>query len=259
MRVLVLSDIHANLPALETVLADAARRGYDEVWCLGDLVGYGPDPNACVERLRALGPQLGACLAGNHDYAALGKGIDINDFNPEAKRAVLWTRAQLKPDVRSYLDALPGIPVRRGQFFLAHGSPRDSVWEYISSARIARENFDAVPDFTICLVGHTHVPAIFRYALGPREGAVHSPTTQDRIHPEDRPLLLDDTTHRIIVNPGSVGQPRDHDPRTSYAILDTGTCEWWHVRLEYPIEETQHRMLAAKLPERLITRLSYGW
>lgn len=258
MRVLVLSDIHANLPALETVMADANRRGYDEVWCLGDLVGYGPDPNASVERMQALGPQLGVCLAGNHDYAALGKGIDIEDFNPEAKRAVLWTRGELKPAVRAYLDSLPGMPVRRGDYLLAHGSPRDAVWEYISSPRIARENFDAVPDFNICLVGHTHVPIIYRHTLVARDGATHPQTTQERFH-SSTPLILETGTHRIIVNPGSVGQPRDHDPRASYAILDTERAQWTPIRMEYPIEETQHRMRSARLPERLINRLSYGW
>lgn len=259
MKVLVLSDIHANLPALETVLADADRHGYDEVWCLGDLVGYGPDPNACVERLQALGPQLGVCLAGNHDYAALGKGIDIDDFNPEAKRAVLWTRAQLKPGVRAYLDSLPGEPVRHSGFLLAHGSPRDSVWEYISSVRIARENFDAVPDFTICLVGHTHVPIVYGLSRSTRDGSLHTQVAQERILANSPPFTLSNRAHRVIVNPGSVGQPRDHDPRASYAILDTETAEWTPVRLEYPLEETQHRMLAARLPERLINRLSYGW
>ncbi len=259
MRVLVLSDIHANLPALEAVLADADRRGYEEVWCLGDLVGYGPDPNACVERLQALGPQLSVCLAGNHDYAALGKGIDIDDFNPEAKRAVLWTRNQIRPAVRTYLDSLPGEPVRRSGYLLAHGSPRDSVWEYISSLRIARENFDAVPDFTVCLVGHTHVPMIYGYVRGPRDGILHTQVSQERILAGSPSLMLVHKADRAIINPGSVGQPRDHDPRASYAILETDTAEWTPVRLEYPFEETQHRMRNAGLPERLINRLSYGW
>lgn len=259
MRVLVLSDIHANWPALETVLADADRHGYDEVWCLGDLVGYGPDPNACVERLQAFGAQLSVCLAGNHDYAALGKDIDIDDFNPEAQRAVLWTRAQLKPGVRAYLDSLPGYPVSRDGFLLAHGSPRDSVWEYISSARIARENFDAVPDFSTCLVGHTHVPIVYGYLLVSRDGTMHAQITQERIHASSPSLLLHTKANRVIVNPGSVGQPRDHDPRASYAILETDTTQWTPIRLEYPFEETQHRMRTAHLPERLINRLSYGW
>lgn len=259
MRVLIISDIHANLPALETVLADAQRRGFDEVWCLGDVVGYGPDPNGCVERLVALGPQLTINLAGNHDYAVLGKQINVEDFNPEAQRAVLWTRNQLTASSLAYLDTLPGEATRRGDFTLVHGSPRDPVWEYVLSARIARENFEETSDFICCLVGHTHVPTMFSYRIEQRDGQPIGRCTQHRLTPGPPDLRLMYDQARLIVNPGSVGQPRDHDPRASYVLLDIETRRWNYLRIEYPVEQTQHRMLAAGLPERLINRLSFGW
>lgn len=259
MKVLVISDIHGNLAALETVLKDAQGRGYDEIWCLGDVVGYGPDPNACIERLAALEPQLTVRLAGNHDYAVLGKEINVEDFNPEAQKAVLWTRAQLTDETRAYLDTLPGQAVQRGPFMLVHGSPRDPVWEYVLSPRIARENFEEIPDFRCCLVGHTHVPTMFSYRVDRRDGQTFGRCLQHRLTPGPPDVTLAFDQVRLIVNPGSVGQPRDHDPRASYALLDTETRLWTYVRVEYPIEETQHRMLAAGLPERLINRLSFGW
>lgn len=259
MKVLVISDIHANLAALDTVLKDAQSRGYDEIWCLGDVVGYGPDPNGCVERLAELGPQLTVRLAGNHDYAVLGKEINVDDFNPEAKKAVLWTREQLTAEAWAYLDALSGQAVQRGEFMLVHGSPRDSVWEYVLSPRIARENFEEVTDFRCCLVGHTHVPAMFSYRVDRRDGKLFGRCLQHRLTPSPPDLALSFDQVRLIINPGSVGQPRDHDPRASYALLDTETRLWTYVRVEYPIEQTQHRMMGAQLPERLINRLSFGW
>src|SRR5579864_9840272 len=151
MRVLIISDIHANLAAFETVLADA-KGAWDYVWCLGDVVGYGPDPNECVELLRTL-PNL--CLAGNHDWAALGR-LDIRTFNADARKAVHWTQEILKPENIAYLDALPTTFVL-GPYTLAHGSPREPVWEYILDPLIAALNF---PHFETpyCLVGHTHTP-----------------------------------------------------------------------------------------------------
>jgi predicted phosphodiesterase len=151
MRVLVLSDIHANLSALDAVLADAGE--FDAVWCLGDLVGYGPEPNECVERIRGL-PNL-VCLLGNHDAAALGQ-IDTEVFNTEAKLSVQWTQAHLTPENSEFLRSLPDR-VENGFVTMAHGSPRNPVWEYILDGRVARKNFDAF-NSSYCLVGHTHLP-----------------------------------------------------------------------------------------------------
>ena len=164
MRVLILSDIHANLVALETVLNTAAG-SYDAVWCLGDVVGYGPRPNECVELMRE---HAAVCVMGNHDWAVLGRpGINVDDFNPHARQAVLWTREQLSDANCAYLDGLPDVPVRPAgseDFLVTHASPREPVWEYILTPSIAMENFGAFSE-RVCLVGHTHKPAIFRWRV----------------------------------------------------------------------------------------------
>jgi predicted phosphodiesterase len=259
MRILILSDIHANLAALETVLADAEQfeflgeTGFEQVWCLGDVVGYGPDPNECVERLRGFGAET-VCVAGNHDWAVLGK-LPVDDFNPEARQAVLWTRQQLSPENWGYLEALSGEPLVRGEFTITHASPRHPVWEYLVSPYAARENFGHF-DTTYCLIGHTHVPMVFQHRaaqVGYRTGVCRAlnPTYQ-------QPVRLSDT-HRLMINPGSVGQPRDSDPRAAYVLLDTRLQIIRYRRVAYPYEWTQARMRVAKLPDRLIARLSYGW
>ncbi|MCD6552932.1 MAG: metallophosphoesterase [Chloroflexi bacterium] len=246
MRCLVISDIHANLAAFEAVLADAGK--FDVIWCLGDMVGYGPDPNECIERLRAF-PHL--CIAGNHDWAVLGR-VDIEDFNPDAQRASLWTRQQLTPDNLAYLESLPITLVEEEKFTLVHGSPRQPIWEYILYPSIAKPNF-AHFNTRFCFVGHTHAPAIFRYWRNEHDVPVCESIA---VSYTNATLLGDD---RLIINPGSVGQPRDGDARASYAILDTDTLTLEHHRVYYPVEITQARMDAAHLPGRLITRLSYGW
>jgi len=244
MRYLIISDIHSNLVAFEAVLADAGS--FDKVWCLGDMVGYGPDPNECVERLQDL-PHV--CVIGNHDWAALGK-LDLENFNPEARKACLWTRDQLWPSNLGYLAALPESLVEEG-FTLVHGSPRHPIWEYILSPSIARANFECF-DTRFCLVGHTHVPIIYR----------HHPDNPHRAYDTlipslDARLVLGED--RLIINPGSVGQPRDGDPRASYAILDSDELTLEYRRIPYPIEVTQARMVKRGLPLRLIIRLGYGW
>jgi len=245
MRYLIISDIHSNLAAFEAVLADAGP--FDKVWCLGDVVGYGPDPNECVERLRDL-PHI--CVVGNHDWAALGK-MDTEDFNPDAKRACLWTREQLSPSNLEYLETLPKSLVEE-DFTLVHGSPRQPIWEYILNPAIAQANFEHF-DTRLCLVGHTHVPIIYRD--NPNQAG------ETMIPSYGSPLALGED--RLIINPGSVGQPRDGDPRASYAILDSDrersdlTLEYR--RIPYPIETTQARMVESGLPVRLIMRLAYGW
>ena len=235
MRVLVISDIHANLTAFETVLEDA-RGQWDYVWCLGDVVGYGPDPNECVEVLRSM-PHL--CLAGNHDWAALDR-LDIRTFNPDARRAVDWTRSTLTEDNLRWLKALPTTFVI-GQYTLVHASPREPL--------VAALNF---PHFETpyCVVGHTHQPVIYEMLNEGGETEAHKPEYQN-------PIALGHS--RKIVNPGSVGQPRDADPRAAYGILDFEQNTFEHRRVEYDIADVQKRMRGYDLPERLAVRLEHGW
>ncbi len=249
MRVLVFSDVHANLTALDAILDDVARRSragrpIEAYWYLGDLVGYGPDPNECVERIRAL-PKL-ICLIGNHDQAALGL-LPLHRFNREARLAAEWTRGALRPENRAFLQGLPSQVVLEN-FTLAHGSPRQPVWEYILDYHTADMNFDAFhTDY--CLVGHSHIPLQFHR---------NSAST----FPEALPVRWDLVTQlepRMIVNPGSVGQPRDMDPRAAFAILDTDAVTWEPRRVSYDIEAVQRRILEAGLPERHAERLSVGW
>jgi diadenosine tetraphosphatase ApaH/serine/threonine PP2A family protein phosphatase len=239
MRIAVLSDIHSNLPALDAVLEDLGT--VDAVWVLGDIVGYGPDPDAVVARLREVDA---VAVRGNHDAAALGQ-LDASTFNDDARTAVEWTGRTISAETRAWLDALPETR-RVDEYTLVHGSPRDPLWEYLFSVPVARRNFAA---FTgrHCLVGHTHVPLVFRddggdvEVLAPGEGSV--------LHLDER---------RTILNPGGVGQPRDGDPRACALLLDTegGTATW--KRVAYPIERTQDRMRAESLPLRLVNRLAHG-
>jgi predicted phosphodiesterase len=244
MRILIVSDIHANLVALDTVLAQAAP--FDRVWCLGDVVGYGPEPNECIERLRSFDL---LCLAGNHDWAALGK-LDLEEFNPDARLAAYWTREQLTPANLDWLRALPErVPTQASKFTLVHGSPRYPVWEYVLTPAVARTNFDYF-DTPVCLMGHTHVPVVYRLK------GIDRTATADTL-PENSPFKLN--PDRMMVNPGSVGQPRDGDPRAAYAILDPEASTLMHYRVEYDIATTQAKMEQFELPTRLVTRLSYGW
>lgn len=242
MRYLVVSDIHANLAAFEAVIADAGQ--FDALWCLGDVVGYGPDPNDCVALLRQY--EL-VCLAGNHDWAALGK-LNLASFNADARAAVTWTQQMMTNETREYLQALPSLR-NMGQFTLAHGSPRQPVWEYILDPLIAYINFMHFEN-NYCLVGHTHTPVLYEQDVANSDCLVRFPQYGE-------PAELDNA--RLIINPGSVGQPRDSDPRAGYALLDTDAMTWEHRRTEYPIEETQNRMRQHGLPHRLVARLQYGW
>ncbi len=242
MRVLVFSDVHANLTALERTLADADE--YDAVWCLGDLVGYGPDPNECIERIRHL-PNL-TCILGNHDAAVLGL-IEIEAFNHEARRAIQWTRRELSEANLSFLRKLPERVVI-GDVTLVHGSPRQPVWEYLLDSQTARYNFDFF-DTSFCFVGHTHLPILFHL------NEVDPYPTGGYLPPNQAIQL----TPREIVNPGSVGQPRDRDPRAAYAIYDTETHIFEHRRVDYDIPAVQNRMRSIGLPLRHIERLALGW
>ena len=293
MRVLILSDIHANLIALETVLR-TAKGHYDTVWCLGDVVGYGPRPNECIELVRE---QATLCVMGNHDWAVLDRpGINVDDFNPNARQAVLWTREVLTLQNRQYLEQLLVTPVRPlgiKELLLTHASPRQPVWEYIETPSVAIENF-AIFSEQLCFVGHTHKPAIYLWRLqdddqqdfntheidfsddyaGPYsdnnsdssdlfendQRATSSRVTVLCLQPQPNSRIQLDVSERrrMIVNPGSVGQPRERDVRAAYAIFDTEKRILNYQRVTYPIELTQNQMRAVNLPRRLIDRLSFG-
>ena len=239
MRVAVVSDIHANLVALDAVLA--AIGSVDAVWQLGDVVGYGPDPDGVVERLAAIAA-IG--VAGNHDLAALG-GAEIEWFNPDAKAAMEWTRGRIDDGTKSWLKVLPTTRDEAGMT-LVHGSPRDPVWEYVTSIPIARANL-AVLTTTIGLHGHTHLPMAWADRDGRIEAIAPRPGSSFRL--DDRPVLL---------NPGSVGQPRDGDPTASWLEIDTdaGLATWRRIR--YDIEAVRTAMLETGLPRRLADRLRIG-
>jgi diadenosine tetraphosphatase ApaH/serine/threonine PP2A family protein phosphatase len=241
MRFLVLADIHANIEAMDAVLADAPP--YDEVLFLGDLVGYGPSPNEVADRLRTF-PRMTA-IVGNHDWAALGK-LDTSEFNPLARQAAEWTSSHMRPDVRSFLNVLEA---RTGvhSLVLAHGSPRDPIWEYLESAYQGPANFAAF-EGALCLVGHTHVPRVL----------VEQEDGQTQAFEASHGDVLDLSMGRMIVNPGGVGQPRDGDPRAAYGLLDADEQTFSFFRVAYAIEETQRKMRDAGLPEPLAGRLALG-
>ena len=265
MRVLLLSDIHSNLAALESVLSAAAGE-YDTIWCLGDVVGYGPKPNECTELVREA---AAVCMMGNHDWAVLGRpGINVDDFNPHARQAVLWTRDELTEENRAYLESLPDQPMSpdgADDILITHASPREPVWEYILTPSVAMENFAAFTQ-SVCFVGHTHKPAIYRWqlhdVLEPDDGQdEHQVAVVSHLMPQIGVATSLDACNRqrLIINPGSVGQPRDNDARAAYAILDLADMTWRYERVAYPIELTQSQMRTANLPKRLVDRLSFGW
>ncbi|MDY6917588.1 MAG: metallophosphoesterase family protein [Chloroflexota bacterium] len=240
MRHGIVADIHSNLAAFQAVLDDMeARGGVDGIWCLGDIVGYGPDPSECIALLRQYAH---LSVAGNHDWASIGK-VDVSDFNPDAAAACRWTAGQLTEEEVAYLEGLP-LTVRRGEFTIVHGSPREPIWEYVVSARTALASFDSF-DTNYCLIGHSHMPLVFEYIGGT---CVLQPLPEE--------LRLAD--NRLIINPGAVGQPRDGDPSASYAVYDEDEMAVYHYRVAYDVEATQERMLRQGLPEFLVARLSYG-
>ncbi|MCX6055895.1 MAG: metallophosphoesterase family protein [Chloroflexi bacterium] len=242
MRILVISDIHGNLDALEAVLA--ASIPVDAVWCLGDLVGYGPDPNECITRIRSL-PNL-TCIMGNHD-AAIGGNKNIDKFNDDAQRTIQISKNAISPENLVYLKRLREKVVTQ-LVTLTHGSPRNPVWEYLVDPFTAMMNF-AFFNTQLAFVGHSHLPISF--TIDPGGEKVH------RIIQEgDQEMKI---TSRAILNPGSVGQPRDHDPRASFGIFDPEELTWNIHRVAYNIEAVQKRIIAAGLPERQAKRLTDGW
>jgi predicted phosphodiesterase len=243
MRYAIIADIHANLAAFSAVLDDIeGRGGAEEIWCMGDIVGYGPDPRQCIELLQQY---KHICVVGNHDLVAIGK-LDTAEFNPDAAAACHWTAQQLRSEDIKYLESLP-LSIENGDFTLVHGSPREPIWEYLLSVSSAEQNFDCFRS-RFCLVGHSHIPLVFESdELG---------VCSSRSFPPHIKLVLG--KNRLIINPGGVGQPRDGDPRASYAILDDEARTMTLYRIPYNIGFTQDRMVEYRLPIRLAARLNYG-
>lgn len=242
MKALIISDIHGNLEALKGVFSDAENK-YDEVWCLGDIVGYGPSPNECVEYLSELNNLK--CIIGNHDAAAI-RLLDTSSFNRDAQRSMKWTRTVLNETNKQFIESLPETLTLESQFLLAHGSPRAPVFEYILDSYVATLNFEEF-NTNYCFVGHSHIPSIFYYPKGAPQAILEIPKiTEIELKP------------RMIINPGSVGQPRDRNPYSSYIILDTQNHILDFRRTSYNIEKTQEKMVLHNLPDKHISRLKHG-
>ena len=292
MRYAILSDVHGNADALRAVMTDIVQvceqRGVrvDQVWCLGDVVGYGPEPGECVRRIRS---RCDICIAGNHDWAIVGK-LDLADFSGTAAKSAEWTRERLSQDERRYLQSVPEV-TRVGEFTLAHGSPTNPIWEYLITAGAAAPNFTAF-DTPFCVVGHTHLPTVFLQPAHELGAAARrfDPATQRQValamatpggpswsqleteRPEqddarrwahcERHLLkpglfMVPPGYRAIINPGSVGQPRDGDPRASYMIYDSALGFEFR-RVPYDIETTQRKIQQSGLSPKLAARLARG-
>jgi len=243
LRALIVSDVHSNLEAFQAVIDDAETRGpVDEIWSLGDLIGYGPDPSAVVDILMG---RPHRAVAGNHDLASVGK-ISLDDFNPYASEANSWTSGQLSFEQAKFIEDQE-LRLEFDEFTLVHGSPRDPVWEYVVSQQTALASFRHFDTFW-CLLGHSHIPFICH------------PTSEEEVTFVEFPLDKEQALNsdRLIINPGSVGQPRDGDPRASFAIYDSDPSSIVHHRVEYDIRATQDKMRAVNLPVVLVERLSAG-
>lgn len=241
MRYLVISDIHANFSALETVL-DRSSGSWDRILCLGDIVGYGPHPNECVGRLAELPV---TAVPGNHDWAALGR-LPLDFFNDYARQALAWTRPRLKPESMRFLSALEPV-VKLEEITLFHGALTGPITDYILNRSDADENFELL-ETAIGLFGHSHHRFIFS-----RAGA--GETMSRPLRKRNR---IDLSRARHLLNPGSVGQPREGDPRASYGILDTRKGIWELHRAQYDIARVQKQMRRFGLPEYLVGRLAEG-
>jgi len=240
-RIALVSDVHGNLPAFRSVLADVERSEADAVWCLGDLVGYGAQPDGCVE---LAAERCDLALAGNHDLGVLGR-IDISDFSPYATAAALWTRENICSETVEFLSGLE--PRREGEAVgLYHASPLDPVWDYVTSASGADRCMDEMEE-RVGAIGHTHVASRFTRT-----------DTEVRAEAVDGGSGHDLSDHEWLVNPGSVGQPRDGDPRAAWLLLDLGS--WWAEwrRVTYAVEEAAEAINEAGLPRSLGDRLHVG-
>jgi predicted phosphodiesterase len=246
MRHLVLTDIHGNLEALDTVLADAGVRGFDDLLVLGDVVGYGADPNAVIERIRDLQPF--AVVRGNHDKVSCGLE-SAEGFNQVAKAAARWTLDALTPENKTWVAALPEGPLDvDADVEICHGSPIDED-EYIFGPAEAQIALLATSR-SLCLFGHTHYPAVFEALNGTIENA--------RMAAAVEPEIWLRTGLKYLINPGSVGQPRDGDPRAAYAIVDVAAGRVEMVRLAYDVAAAQEKIRRAGLPDALADRLAVG-
>ncbi len=244
MNVAVISDIHANRHALDAVLADVDASGLDEIWFLGDAVGYGAFPGECVMTLKE---RCSVFLLGNHDLAAL-REIDIGTFSPSAAASARWTRENMDEEAFEVLRNLEGTSAEREGIGMYHASPRDPVWEYVVDSDLAEDNLDFQEE-RIALIGHSHIALYFtRIDEMSRVSSVLAPDGTD----------LTMTSGKWLLNPGSVGQPRDGDPRAAWAELDTESFRARFHRVEYPIEEAADAIREAGLPAHLGDRLHKG-
>jgi predicted phosphodiesterase len=242
MRVAIATDIHGNRHAFEAVIDAAERDGAEELWCLGDLVGYGGDPDASVELARR---HCSVCLAGNHDLAVVDV-LSLDEFSRGAALAATWTRDVITPETREFLLSLKPEG-SAGGVGLFHASPRDPVWEYVLSGLTAELCFD-VTDFRVSLIGHSHVALSFdRQEGSPASGTTRKEGTE-----------LDLEKGQWLINPGSTGQPRDGDPRAAWLLLDTDRWTATYRRAEYDIAGAQAAIRAANLPDSLAERLQHG-
>jgi len=241
MKVAVVSDIHANLHALSAVLAELDRDPPDELWCLGDVVGYGPDPNGCCAEIAR---RADVCLAGNHDLAVLGV-LAIDDFNGDAAAAVRWTQSVLDDSSRAFLAGLEPTATRPG-VELFHGSPADPVWDYVLSEQAAEWSF-RLTTAPLLLVGHSHVPLALGWDGETIDGGLAAEGEE-----------VDLAARRRLLNPGSVGQPRGNDPRAAFLELDFDARRARFRRIPYAVELTQAAIVDAGLPATLAERLGYG-
>lgn len=237
--------MHSNRQALESVLAAADEAAVDEVWCLGDLVGYGADPDDCVALVR---DRCNACLVGNHDLAVLG-AIDISSFSETAAAAVEWTRERAGEETLDFLRGLDPSAEREG-YGLYHASPRDPIWEYVISVEQAEAGLDA-QEQRLCLIGHSHISLFFTRPPAPRPTYAHGAQAGDG-------ALLDIESGEWLINPGSVGQPRDADPRAAWLLLDTEELTARFQRVDYDIAAAAQAILDGGLPGALAERLEIG-
>lgn len=242
MKVAVVSDIHSNLQAFEAVLEAVADSDADELWCLGDIVGYGANPDACVELVRR---HVAVCLAGNHDIAVAGE-LSLEEFTRGASLAAEWTRETIEPANLSFLSGLSPQGEESGMG-IYHASPRDPVWEYVLSALLAELCLDA-QSRRVCLIGHSHVASSFVRNAG--ETATGEPRREG--------VELDISTGEWLLNPGSVGQPRDGDPRAAWMLLDLDEQTASYRRTAYDVARAAAAIRAARLPDSLAERLEYG-
>jgi diadenosine tetraphosphatase ApaH/serine/threonine PP2A family protein phosphatase len=245
MRAAVITDIHSNRPALEAVLEAIADAGVEEVWCLGDVVGYGAEPDRCAEIVR---DRCDVCLVGNHDLAVLGE-LDVSAFSPAAAAAVTWTQENAREDTTAFLGGLQPAG-ERAEVGLFHASPRDPVWEYVLSIEQATDCLSIQPQ-RVALIGHSHVALFFSGPNEDQTGDVRGVQALDG-------ATLDFAQGRWLVNPGSVGQPRDGDPRAAWLELDSGESTARYHRVEYDVDEAAKAIEEAGLPRQLGDRLYVG-